>query len=104
MLASEAGSASSTNTDSQRNDVQQALVAALALHPENSTYVQSLLTVGMAGSGGALPVHDTVQAVKRAGCLHMAIRHVRNFIPAPISSQGTNCKSVCMSSKEEKIK
>ena len=104
MLASEAGPASSTNTDSQRNHVQQALVAALALHPENSTYVQSLLTVGMAGSCGALPVHDTVQAVKRAGCLHMGIRQVRIFIPAPISSQGRNCKSVCMSSKEEKMK
>ena len=62
--------------DGQGSDLQLALAAAVEHHPEDSTYVESLLGVAMAGQGVPLPLKDTVQAVERAGCLHAGVRQV----------------------------
>ncbi len=78
----------------QQDDLQSALAAALAHHPEDSSYVECLLDIGMAGHGTRLPVHDTVQSVARSGCLHVGILQVRKNVSNRFGIYACSCSTV----------
>ncbi|KAK9867398.1 hypothetical protein WJX84_001490 [Apatococcus fuscideae] len=63
-----------------QKDLQAALAASLAEHPEDPQLVDCLLGVAMAGNGVPVPVQDAASAAKRAGCLHTGVLQVEESL------------------------